>query len=111
MGWHRDTFFGKSLPMNEQMSVRELVTEMVLDFIMNHYDYKLISTPYDIIKAVEYHEDAVEDIKERLWEVIKYEIKFTDILEEIEKRKQLEESEEDLEEEQDETDHTDSDDY
>jgi hypothetical protein len=90
------------------MSSKDLVTEMVLDFILNHYDYKKINTPYDIIKAVEYHEDAVEDIKERLWEVIKYEIKFHDIFEEIEKRKQLEQSDEDLEEEEDQTDNSDS---
>jgi hypothetical protein len=90
------------------MSIKEICTEMILDFILNHYDYKKINTPYDIIKAVEYHEDAVEDIKERLWEVIKYEIKFNDILDEIEKRKQLEESDEDIEEEEDQSDSSDS---
>jgi len=90
------------------MSTRELVTEMVLDFILNHYDYKKINSPNDIIRAVEYHEDAVEDIKERLWEVIKYEIKFRDILDEIEKRKQLEEGDEDIEEEEDQTDDSDT---
>lgn len=90
------------------MSTRELVTDMVLDFILNHYDYKKINTPYDIIKAVEYHEDAVEDIKERLWELIKYEIKFHEILDEIKKRKQLEESDEDIEEEEDQTNSSDS---
>lgn len=83
------------------MSVKELITDMVLDFIMNHTDYTKIECPNDILKSIEYHEDAVEDIKERLWEVIKYEIKFYDILEEIEKRKQLEE---DDEEEEDQTD-------
>jgi hypothetical protein len=90
------------------MSTRELVTEMVLDFILNHYDYKKINSHNDIIRAVEYHEDAVEDIKERLWEVIKYEIKFRDILDEIEKRKQLEEGDEDIEEEEDQTNSSDS---
>lgn len=93
------------------MTIKELVTEMVLDFILNHYDYTKIECPNDILKAVEYHEDAVEDIKERLWDLIKYEINFCDILEEIEKRKRLEESDEDLEEEEMQTDsETDEDD-
>lgn len=86
------------------MSVKELVTEMVSDFILNHTDYTKINCPNDILKVVEYHEDAVEDIKEQLWEIIKYDIKFHEILEEIEKRKQLEQSDEDIEEEEDQTD-------
>ena len=106
MGTGRHFFLENPFSRIYKMNIKELVTDMVLDFVLNYYDYKKINCPNDILRALEYHEDAVEDIKDRLWHVIKYEINLSDILDEVDKKKELEQSEdeEDDEEEEEEDD-------
>jgi DNA-binding NtrC family response regulator len=91
------------------MDIKQVCSEMILDFILNHYDYKRINYPNDILTAVEYHEDAVEDIKDRLWEIIKYEINLSDILDEVDKKKELEQSEDEDEEDSEDEDDSEED--
>jgi hypothetical protein len=75
--------------------ILERIEEHILDYILFHHGKEKINSPKDILNAVE--EDALEDIKDRMWDLIKYELCINNIFDEIERRKELEQSDEEEE--------------
>ena len=79
--------------------IKQEVEEMIFDYITK--TKTKVNCPNDILEELSY--DAVEDIKERIWELIKYEIDYHAIFDEIEK-KYYDDPESDLDEEELKTD-------
>ena len=78
------------------------IGEHILDYIIHQYGKEKIHTPSDIIRAVEY-DDVLDELKDRLWDLIKYELDFSAIFDEIEKVKEQEARDEEIEEEDEKT--------
>lgn len=77
--------------------ILERIEEYILSYIWFHYNHENIHSPRDIMNAVE--EDALEDIKDRLWDLVKYELSYSNILDEIERRKDLDRTDDEEDEE------------
>ncbi len=75
--------------------ILERIEEHILDYILFHHGKENIHSPKDILNAVE--EDALEDIKDRMWDLIKYELCINNIFDEVQRRKELEQSDEEEE--------------
>lgn len=72
--------------------VLDIIEEHIFDFIVFQYGKDKVNSPNDIINAIE--EDATEEIKDRLWDLIKYELKFSRILDKLDEIKEKEKEEE-----------------
>lgn len=70
----------------------EEVEELIIKFIINRRIANYIDTPAEILNVLNF--DAVEDIKDRLWDLIKCELDYHSMFDEIEKHKESEEKEE-----------------
>ena len=81
--------------------IRSEIEEMILEFLTKSRPKPIICYPNDILEILSY--DAVEDIKERIWEVLKYELDYHAIFEEYE-RKNYDDDDSDLEEDELQTD-------
>lgn len=75
--------------------IKQEVEELIYAYITN--TKTKVNCPNDILEELTY--DAVEDIKERIWELIKYEIDYRSIFDEIEKSDYCD-TESDLDEEE-----------
>ena len=75
--------------------IRSEVEELILQFLTQVKPKPILTRPNDILEMLSY--DAVEDIKERIWDLFKYEIDYDAIFEEYE-RKLYDDEESDLEE-------------
>jgi len=73
-------------------NILDTIEEHILDYILFHYGKDRVNSPNDIMYAIE--EDALEDIKDRLWDLVKYELKYSRILDKIDEVKESEEEEE-----------------
>ena len=79
-------------------SIKEEIEALILEVILFGQNTDEIEGPKDILEKLRY--DAIEEIKDRLWDLIKYELDYDSIFDEIEKRRE-EETQENEEEESD----------
>ena len=77
--------------------ILERIEEYILSYIWFHCNHENINSPRDIMNKIE--EDALEDIKDRLWDLVKYELSYSNILDEIERRKDLDRTDDEEDEE------------
>lgn len=85
--------------------ILDTIEEHILDYILFQYGKDRVNSPNDIINAIE--EDATEELKDRLWDLVKYELKFSRILDKIDEVKEsekVEDEEEQVTEESEEED-------
>jgi hypothetical protein len=76
-------------------AIKEEIEELITNFIIKNNNHNQIEYPSDILEALNY--DAEADLKDRLWDLIKYELDYKAIFDEIEKHKEEEEEEEEIE--------------
>lgn len=79
-------------------AIKEEIEQLILEVMLFGQNPNEIHTPADILDKLRY--DAVEEIKDRLWDLIKYDLDYKTIFDEIEKRREPEEEEEDEESEE-----------
>jgi len=73
-------------------AIKGEIEELILHHILKDRNPNQIEFPADILHELSY--DAVEDLKDRLWDLIKYELDYKAIFDEIEKHREPEEDEE-----------------
>lgn len=86
-------------------AIKEEVEQMILELILFGQNLKDFNSPNDILDKLRY--DGVEEIKDRLWDIITPQLDYKAIFEEIEAHKEPED--EDEEEENAESSESDSD--
>ena len=71
--------------MNTMDDIRLEIENYIIEFVTKTANLNDIERPSDILNALHY--DAIEDIKDRLWELIKYELDLYCMYYEIMKHK------------------------
>ena len=66
----------------------DTIEEHIFDYIIHHLGMEKIQHPNDIMHIME--EDELEDLKDRAWDLIRYEINLISIFEKVEQEKQKE---------------------
>jgi hypothetical protein len=69
--------------------ILDRMAEFIVSYIWFHYDKEKVNSPTDVLYAIE-EGDGFEDLKDQLWYMFRYELPLSNIVEEIERRKQLE---------------------
>lgn len=69
------------------------IEELIIQFVIKRNLSNYIDTPSEIENVLNL--DAVDDIKDRLWNLIKYELDYNSMFDEIEKHKSVDDEDED----------------
>ena len=83
-------------------AIKEEIEELILEVMLFGQNPNDIETPSDILDKLRY--DAIDEIKDRLWDLIKFELDYKAIFEEIEKHKQQNYEEDDEEDKKSDSD-------
>lgn len=73
-------------------NLKQEIEELIIHCIINFHNPNQIETKSDILQIL--RNDDIEEIKDRLWDIIKYDLDYNLIYDEIEKYKDEEEDEE-----------------